>query len=175
MNYYLECFKKYFDFKGRASQEEFWIFFVLNLLILLLWMISEGLLGINLMSLYLLIIIIPTTSVAVRRLHDVGKSGFYLFWIIFPVVGWFLVLFTLALRGRGDNVYGVSSNEKEEYEFTPLMAASINGDLKAVRKIINSKNCDINKKDLMGKTAIMYAMDNNEFEIVEELIKKGAK
>jgi len=75
MNYYTECFKKYFDFEGRATQEEFWYFLIINMIILGILVLIEETFNIVLYStLFVLAIAIPTFSAAVRRLHDVGRS-----------------------------------------------------------------------------------------------------
>ncbi|GMX60029.1 MAG: hypothetical protein MNSN_10500 [Minisyncoccus archaeiphilus] len=76
MNYYTECFKKYFDFEGRATQEEFWYFLIINMIILGILVFIEETFNIVLYStLFVLAIVIPTFSAAIRRLHDVGHSG----------------------------------------------------------------------------------------------------
>ena len=73
------CFKKYFDFKGRASRSEYW-YFVLFLVIG--YAIGIGLSFVAfqftfLLGAFVIAIIIPWISVAVRRLHDINKSGWF--------------------------------------------------------------------------------------------------
>jgi len=73
------CFKKYFDFKGRASRSEYWYFILFTFLGygagFLLGLIAPVLLW--LLGIFVLAILIPAITVAARRLHDINKSGWY--------------------------------------------------------------------------------------------------
>ena len=74
-----KCFKKYFDFKGRASRSEYWYF---TLFIVLGYAIGFGLIFVNaqlfwLLMIFLLFVMIPWISVTARRLHDINKSGWF--------------------------------------------------------------------------------------------------
>lgn len=104
---YKLAFRKYAEFSGRASRAEYWYFFLANFLVILLLGAIEGALGIAsetdggvLASMYNLVIFIPMISAGVRRLHDVGSSGW---WLLFPLVN----LFMLAKKGQNvENAYG---------------------------------------------------------------------
>ena len=74
------CFKKYFDFKGRASRSEYWYFV---LFVVIGYAIGFGLIFIAeqlfwLLAIFIIAIIIPWISVGVRRLHDINKSGWFI-------------------------------------------------------------------------------------------------
>lgn len=109
---YIETLKKYFDFGSRASRKEYWNFFILTLIIEFILGMFEGILGIAsdsdesvLAGLYYLIVMIPTIAVGVRRMHDLGKSGWNL---IIPIYNFILLL------SRGDdhpNNYGSSPTD----------------------------------------------------------------
>ena len=78
------CFRKYFDFKGRASRSEYWYFF---LFLVIGYAIGIGLMFVAfqfafLLGAFVIAIIIPWLSVAVRRLHDINKSGW---WVALPL------------------------------------------------------------------------------------------
>jgi uncharacterized membrane protein YhaH (DUF805 family) len=107
----------YANFSGRARRSEYWYFILCHIFILFLFMmlfgiatsISEeiGFVIIGLSIMYVLAIIIPTLAVIVRRLHDIGKSGVYIFIRLIPFIGgiWFLIL--LCTDGDfGENMYG---------------------------------------------------------------------
>ncbi|MCL2064834.1 MAG: DUF805 domain-containing protein [Candidatus Cloacimonetes bacterium] len=114
--YYLKCFRKYFSFGGRASRKEFWSFFCINILILILLNIIKvplnkfninilnlsGGLGNILFYLYLYDAIIPTFAVGIRRMHDIGRSGINFF---LPYWGLFLAL---KKDEKGENEYGAN-------------------------------------------------------------------
>ena len=83
MNWYLKVLKQYADFKGRARRKEYWMFVLINSIIsFALTYIMQGSIVSQESSwleiLYSLAVLIPSLSVGVRRMHDVGKSGWYL-------------------------------------------------------------------------------------------------
>ncbi len=104
MNYYIRVFKKYADFEGRDTRPQYWYFYLINL------MVSIFLSFINtdvLVSLYALVILIPSLAVGVRRLHDIGKSGWWLLISLIPIVGWVWIIILLATKGEDKpNKYG---------------------------------------------------------------------
>ena len=113
------CFENFASFSGRARRAEFWKFHLFNVLAdfvctvvgLLLSALFRSLgtaaLILGLVGLYNLITIIPSLSVSVRRLHDIGKSGAYLFFLLLPVIGDILLLVWTFQGGQyGDNQYG---------------------------------------------------------------------
>ncbi|MET9687092.1 DUF805 domain-containing protein [Streptomyces sp. NPDC006514] len=109
MNHYTDVLKKYAVFSGRARRQEYWMFFLFNLAAAIILLILDGVLGTSplLYSLYLLAVLLPVLGLTIRRLHDTGKSGWWIFIVLVPVVGfiWFIVL--LATAGQTQqNQYG---------------------------------------------------------------------
>ena len=102
MNWYLKVLKQYADFSGRARRKEYWMFALFNMIFAIVAMILDNVLGIAmegigygpLYGLYVLAMFIPGLAVGVRRLHDVGKSGWMFLIVLIPFVGgiWLLVL-----------------------------------------------------------------------------------
>jgi len=125
MNWYLKVMKEsYSDFHGRASRKEFWMWYLFYVIVLIVAMILDGVLGTGFEIGYgattpygwiyiiaALAHVIPGLAVSVRRLHDVGKSGWFLFISLIPVIGgiWLLVL-SCSDGDANDNEYG--SNPK---------------------------------------------------------------
>ena len=108
-NYYTMAFKKFGVFEGRSSRKEYWMFFLWNIIIAFVLGILEGLFGVysesdeSIFALtYQLIVLIPHLSLSVRRMHDVNKSGWFIFVPIYN-----LILF-LRQGDLGDNEYGSS-------------------------------------------------------------------
>ena len=103
MDWYLKVLKQYADFNGRARRKEYWMFFLFNLIftaIASLIDIAAGTANIQsgsglFQGIYSLVVLIPSLAVGVRRLHDVGKSGWMLLLAFIPLIGaiWLLVLF----------------------------------------------------------------------------------
>ncbi|MBS4022636.1 MAG: DUF805 domain-containing protein [Dethiobacter sp.] len=110
MNWYLEVLKKYAVFSGRARRKEYWMFFLINLIIaVVLSFISD-----YLYYLYVLAVFIPGLAVSVRRLHDIGKSGWWFFISLIPIAGWIWYIVLMATNGQlGENQYGPNPKESE--------------------------------------------------------------
>jgi len=115
MDWYLSVLKNYANFSGRARRTEYWMFFLFNFIVGIIAIVLDNFLGLTMGGLpygvlyfiYALVTIIPGIAVTVRRLHDVGKSGWMLFISLIPLIGsiWLLVL--LVTDGQlGDNQYG---------------------------------------------------------------------
>src|SRR5215475_10431383 len=98
MEWYMMVWRKYAEFNGRARRREYWMFALVNMVIILaVEAVSFGLLTATkssafgfllggLMVLYCLAVLIPSLSVAVRRLHDIGMSGWLLLISLVPGV-----------------------------------------------------------------------------------------
>lgn len=111
MDWYLKVLKSYATFEGRARRKEYWMFFLVNFLITIgLLVVDIALFHIHLLStLYGLAVLIPSIAVAVRRMHDSDRAGWWLLIMFVPAVGWLIVVVLLALEGtRGSNRFGPS-------------------------------------------------------------------
>lgn len=111
MNWYLEVLKKYAVFNGRARRKEYWMFVLFNVIIGFVLGFIEGLFGgpgiIGL--LYSLAVLIPGIAVAVRRLHDTGRSGWWFLIAFVPIIGAIVLLvFMVQDSEPGQNQYGVN-------------------------------------------------------------------
>lgn len=110
MNWYFDVLKKYFDFSGRARRKEYWMFTLFNLiavtiLVVVGMMISHER-GIILPWLYELAVFLPTLGALVRRLHDTGRSGWWVLIQLVPLVGGIIVFVFTVLDSVPDNQYG---------------------------------------------------------------------
>lgn len=118
-----KCFQNYANFNGRARRAEYWNFCLFNILVslglgALGQLAGDGFFG-SLISgvsyLYSLAVFIPGLAVAWRRLHDIGKSGAYWFFIFIPLVGAILLIIWLATAGDvGDNAYGPDPKAQQD-------------------------------------------------------------
>lgn len=118
MEYYISCLKNYAKFSGRARRKEYWMFALINGLICLILNIPvfvATIMGLDSLSsifyavyfIYCLAVAIPGLAVAVRRLHDVGKSGWMYLVCFIPIIGWLLILYYDVKEGdMGANQYG---------------------------------------------------------------------
>ena len=108
MNYYFKVLKNYATFTGRARRSEYWYFFLFNITASFLVGIIGGLTdNLFLGNIYSLLILLPSIAVGVRRMHDVGKSGWF---ILIPIYN--LVL-AVTEGDKGANEYGEDPKEIE--------------------------------------------------------------
>ena len=120
MNWYLKVLKQYADFSGRARRKEYWMFALFNFIFLIVAMILDNVLGLTagelpygvFYFLYAFAVLIPGLAVAVRRLHDVGKSGWMILIALIPIIGaiWLLVLMVTDSQ-QGTNKWGQNPKE----------------------------------------------------------------
>lgn len=115
MNYYLKCLQQYADFKGRARRKEYWMFFLFNALFAAAATIIDYILGLTIFAgLYSLAMFIPSLAVSIRRLHDIGKSGWMYLFVLIPGIGFIFLLILFCLDSQpGKNQWG---NNPKEYD-----------------------------------------------------------
>lgn len=115
MNWYMTAFKKYATFSGRARRKEYWYFVLFNLISLIIINFIDIMIGtfdaaagIGLLGgLYAVLAFLPTLSVAVRRLHDTGRTGWWLLLYLIPLVGAIVIFVFLVLDSEpNENKYG---------------------------------------------------------------------
>ena len=121
MSYFLKCINNYTNFSGRARRKEYWMYMLFLWLftmvaVLIDWVIAIAMGGYfyNIVStLFSLATLLPSLAVGVRRLHDVDKSGWWMFISFVPVIGGIWLLILLATEGTpGKNIYGYNPKGK---------------------------------------------------------------
>jgi uncharacterized membrane protein YhaH (DUF805 family) len=125
MSWYMEVLKKYAVFNGRARRKEYWYYFLVNIIIAMVLGALTGIVSAAasnansgsmspvtsvfscISSLYSLAVLLPGLGVGIRRLHDTGRSGWWLLIGLIPLIGviWMLVLMAQDSQ-PGDNQYG---------------------------------------------------------------------
>ena len=114
MSWFLEALKKYAVFGGRARRKEYWMFTLVYVLAYLALGFVErrlglvGALGIGMLSLaFSLLLLLPSLGVSVRRLHDTGRSGWWILIAFVPILGALALLVFMIQDGeQGQNEYG---------------------------------------------------------------------
>ncbi len=123
IEYFKLALSKYAQFTGRSRRSEYWYFFLVNIIL------SYGLQGLALateMSIFGILaavvglaLFIPGLAVAVRRLHDIGRSGWWLLIALVPLVGFILLIYWLATDSQpGANEYGANPKTGEAADIT---------------------------------------------------------
>ena len=133
LTYWSESFTKHYaDFSGRARRSEYWgtalfnviaqiVLSVVLVAVLVIWFSSTemnadvSVVRLSLImikavrSLYNLIWLLPGLAVAVRRLHDIGKSGLNVLWVFLPIIGWIMLLYWFCQDSElGENKWGAN-------------------------------------------------------------------
>jgi uncharacterized membrane protein YhaH (DUF805 family) len=117
VDWYLRVLTKYAEFDGRARRKEYWMFFLVNLIISVLFGFATGFIGgmlglpntlVTMIALvYSLAVLLPGLAVGVRRLHDTGRSGWWLLIALIPILGALILLFFSVQDSEpGSNSYG---------------------------------------------------------------------
>ncbi|MDP2991136.1 MAG: DUF805 domain-containing protein [Kiritimatiellota bacterium] len=117
MNWYLAALKKYAEFSGRARRKEYWMFVLFNLIFSIVLSLLDQLfgtvskdIGLGVCSgLYALAVLLPGLALSVRRLHDIGKRGWWLLIALIPHFGgiWLIVLLATASQ-QNTNQWGLN-------------------------------------------------------------------
>ena len=128
MEWYLKVMQENFsNFSGRARRKEYWMFTLIYMIVIIIAMVLDGALGLRfdmgygvtapygwIYSIVALVHLIPTFGVLVRRLHDVGKSGWFMLISLVPIIGGIWLLVLLCTNGdSSENAYGPSPKSVE--------------------------------------------------------------
>lgn len=104
MNEYVKAFKNFANFEGRASRKEYWMFFLFNLIISYGLQILGVAMKMSFLSIlgiiYSFVALLPSIAVAIRRMHDVDKSGW------FCLIPFYNLILAATAGTPGPNQYG---------------------------------------------------------------------
>lgn len=122
MGHFIEAFQRYWDFRGRSTRSNYWYFQLFSFIITVaLFIVDEkftkigsidnfGILGL----MYGVFILVPSTMLAIRRLHDIGKSGWWMLISLIPIFGWILYFIWTIRESGEDNIYGEQINKFDQ-------------------------------------------------------------
>lgn len=120
MSWFLAALKKYAVLEGRARRKEYWFFLLFYIIIIVVLSFVDGMLGFGgakggpgiLSVVFVLAMLLPSLAVAVRRLHDIGRSGWWILIGLVPLIGGIVLLvFALMDSQPGANAYGPNPKE----------------------------------------------------------------
>ena len=117
MSWYLQVLKKYAVFSGRARRKEYWYFVLFNTIFSFVLSRIDNLTGTAnvLQLLYSLAVLLPSLGVSIRRLHDTGRSGWWLFISLIPLIGAIILfIYMVSDSQAGTNQYGPSPKLVEQ-------------------------------------------------------------
>lgn len=121
MHWFLDPIKNhYVDFSGRATRQEFWMFILFYVLFYTVVSVVSGVLGLEELALLCaLAVILPAYAITARRLHDIGRSGWWQLIGFVPFVGLIVMIVFLVMDSQpgankfGPNPKGVSAPDMD--------------------------------------------------------------
>ncbi len=130
MYWYLEVFRRYAEFSGRSRRKEYWMFALFNVLFVLGLAVVMAVLAsifgdtgivfiipVIILIIYFAVVFIPSLAVTVRRLHDTGKSGWFILLNLIPYVGGLIIFIFMVLDSEpGENKWGPNPTEDYVYD-----------------------------------------------------------
>ena len=99
------CYKKFFDFSGRASKSEYWWFQLYNTILYILTFVFQNDLAL-LFSILVIANLIPVFAAGVRRVHDSNKSGWWILISFVPIIGSYIIVLLITDGSKGKNRFG---------------------------------------------------------------------
>ena len=109
MEYFTGALKKYADFTGRARRKEYWMFVLFYLIFYIVLSVIDSFIGTMILSgLFSLALLVPSISIAARRLHDTGRTGWWQLIALIPLLGTIVLIVFLAQDSHDENKYGAN-------------------------------------------------------------------
>lgn len=108
MEWFLKGLKNYATFEGRARRKEYWMYTLFYVIFGVALMVIEELTGILfLYAVYSLALLLPSLAISVRRLHDTGRSGWWVWIGLIPIIGSIILLVFLCQDSKeNQNKFG---------------------------------------------------------------------
>jgi uncharacterized membrane protein YhaH (DUF805 family) len=128
ISFFIKCLtSKYFTFQGRAQRSEFWYFVLFYLVVLFIAGLIDGLAGFTyvidgaegdedrgiLTTIIIILTFLPYLSVAIRRLHDLNRTGWWLWLLIVPIVNFYLIVLLCFQGTVGSNHFGIDERNPD--------------------------------------------------------------
>jgi uncharacterized membrane protein YhaH (DUF805 family) len=113
VEWYIRVLKNYVGFEGRARRKEYWMFVLFSIIVSIVLSIIQSILRLEavLTSLYSLAVLLPSLAVGARRLHDTGRSGWWLLISLIPLIG-SIILIVFMCQDSESNANRFGPNPK---------------------------------------------------------------
>jgi uncharacterized membrane protein YhaH (DUF805 family) len=123
LDWYLKVVRdNYANFDGRARRSEFWYFGLMNAIVYIIFLVLSMVAGffMYIYWVYSLAVLVPSIAVGVRRLHDVGKSGWFYLLAFIPLVNIYILVLFCTEGTRGPNEFGADPKNPGFGEFDQI-------------------------------------------------------
>jgi len=107
MEHFLDAFRNYANFSGRATRQQYWMFFLIYIVIYVILSCVDFVLGTYFISaIFSLVMLVPSIAYATRRLHDTNRSGWWQLIVLIPLIGMIVLIVFLALKSSDETRFG---------------------------------------------------------------------
>ena len=182
MNHYITALKKYATFSGRATRSEYWYFVLIYSITYTILMGIDFAIGTFskqlmengsflgfLSTAYSLVLFLPSLAVTVRRLHDINKSGWWVLFVLVPIIGFILLVVYLCTNSKEDNKYGINpknlANENQENNSSSESSNDVITQLEKLSKlkedgILTQEEFDTQKQQILSSKEKINPIEN---------------
>lgn len=111
MEHFLDAFRNYANFQGRATRTQYWMFVLIYIIAYVILTMVDGMLGLPILTtVFALAIIIPSIAYATRRLHDTGRTGWWQLIAFIPLIGLIVLIVFLVMPTTDDQKFGAPAS-----------------------------------------------------------------
>ena len=182
MNHFINVLKKYATFSGRATRSEYWYFVLIYSITYTILMGIDFAIGTFskqlmengsflgfLSTAYSLVLFLPSLAVTVRRLHDINKSGWWVLFILVPIIGFILLVVYLCTNSKEDNKYGINpknlANENQKDNSSSESSNNVITQLEKLSKlkedgILTQEEFDTQKQQILSSKEKINPIEN---------------
>lgn len=101
MEHFTAAFRNFANFKDRATRSQYWIFALIYILSYFILAMIESMIGLPVLTgIYALIMLIPSLAYGARRLHDIGRSGWWQLLMLIPLIGAIVLIVMWSLPSK---------------------------------------------------------------------------
>jgi uncharacterized membrane protein YhaH (DUF805 family)/uncharacterized protein YecT (DUF1311 family) len=182
MNHFINVLKKYATFSGRATRSEYWYFVLIYSITYTILMGIDFAIGTFskqlmengsflgfLSTAYSLVLFLPSLALTVRRLHDINKSGWWVLFILVPIIGFILLVVYLCTNSKEDNKYGINpknlANENQKDNSSSESSNNVITQLEKLSKlkedgILTQEEFDTQKQQILSSKEKINPIEN---------------
>ncbi|WP_372965912.1 DUF805 domain-containing protein [Marinobacter sp.] len=111
MEHFLDAFRNYANFNGRATRQQYWMFILFYIIFYIVLSVIDGIIGTFLLSsIFSLVMLVPSIAYATRRLHDTDRSGWWQLIALIPIIGTIVLIVFLAQKSSDGQKFGAPVN-----------------------------------------------------------------
>ena len=105
--HYRRMWENWSDFSSRSTRPAFWYPWLMHLIIIVVLSLLTRVTAIGLIAsivgmIYSLLLIVPAIAISIRRLHDIGRSGWWLLLWFLPIIGWIMLIVFFLQPSQAD-------------------------------------------------------------------------